>query len=930
MRRFVLHIATFFAACGLAAAETPATPPLVNAATPKFGARISLQHSGEVKRNAQTSPESTFDGDVHSRCVITGTPYTFVVELLDSLPVEKIGFALSDYNSEQAPKDLLIEFDDGTKQEFALELKRPEKRKPAWQDLPVNKKVRTIKITVNSNHPGEVNWGGLGDVAVWTSADLPGMLALVDHQPNAPEFVNIPPLAAAAKPEKVQMPPRAEAGQHPCLLLTPAELEALRKTANEAERAKEALELLKTRAAEAMALKVEFPDPAGPGAQLKDRGDDLAKQHDTLSRCAGNLGIAYAFFGDKTYADKAREILLGYAERYEQYPDHRGVNRNDSSRVMAQRLSEAMWITPLILAYDYIVPSGVLTEEDRAKIETGLFRPCLFTIHRKEPKAIAAEWDKANPGWREGMPPRPAKPTVVGNWTNFYNLATIMIGATLGDRDLIDIAVWDTKKNLLTGIGEDGMWGEGAVGYQMFALQAITAILEVAARQGIDLWSFDDCRIKMPFDAVFRYAYPDGTCAGINDSGRAKLGDWSAMVYDYAWLRYRDPAYAYIVNIAPRQLVNSASVYYPTAVYEKLPEPERVSYPSTVFKTLGYAILRDAETMVLLDYGRHGGTHGHYDKLNLLVFAAGDELGGEPKMHRYEDNLHGEWTTRTVAHNTLTAGMRSQMAGDGKLLCFEDAGPVKLMRGEAAGVYPGALLDRTVVLVEGALLDLYHARGARAQTWDRTFRYTGALEGLAEPTEDSAKDLPALGDADGYQHLRKLEARPAAEQQRVAWKTPKTRLTVTFAGASGQELFLTQGPDREHVALLRQTGPRANFAAVLQVEPWGAPVEKLRLLDTANPALVAAAFEHQGAETRVYVAHQPGAWTHDGWSSDARVLYVRLKDGQPDRLCWSGGNFAKRGEQEWKLERAGNAFAELKDGTLSLAKTWMEPEASKP
>ena len=55
-------------------------------------------------------------------------------------------------------------------------------------------------------------------------------------------------------------------------------------------------------------------------SQLKSRGDETMKTHSALSMAAGNLGRAYLFTSDERYAEKAAEILRGYAERYADYP----------------------------------------------------------------------------------------------------------------------------------------------------------------------------------------------------------------------------------------------------------------------------------------------------------------------------------------------------------------------------------------------------------------------------------------------------------------------------------------------------------------------------------------------------------------------------------------------------------------------------------
>jgi hypothetical protein len=435
-------------------------------------------------------------------------------------------------------------------------------------------------------------------------------------------------------------------------VLTRREIEELTTTRAGTERGKAALAALVGSANGAVNSSLDFPDPKGPLGQINDRGDEIAKRHDRLSIAAGTLGVAYALTGDARYASRAAEILRGYAERYDAYPEHKGVNKNDTGKVMGQRLSEAMWLIPLIESYDYIYHSPALTTADKQRIETQLIRSAVTFIRRRGSAAAeAAERDSSNPGWRTTAP----KKGSAANWLLFYNAATMMAGAVMNDQDLKDLAAADFRHLLFNGIGSDGMWEEGAIGYQFFAMSALTGGLETAARQGIDLWSFDNNRMKRLYDSPLRYAYPDGSAPGINDSGRTRFGDWSTMTYDYAYLRYGDPSYAFLVNASPRQLQTSQAVYFPTRIYNPVPEPKAISFPSTVFESLGYSILRAPRTYALMDYGPHGGTHGHFDKLNLILFATnangkGDELGGEPRFYRYEDPLHGEWTRQTVAH----------------------------------------------------------------------------------------------------------------------------------------------------------------------------------------------------------------------------------------------------------------------------------------
>lgn len=916
-------------ALGLANPARAAAPKLSNAALRQYGARVSLSVGPGARADARTEPGDACDNNVHSRQVVTGVPYTFTIELPFRLPVDRLAFADSDYESEQAPKDLEIVVDDGVPLAHTLALQRPLKRKPVWQELPLGREAKVIKITVRSNHaPSEkVNWGGLGEIAVLTPLNLEEKFAVPGSEAKPVAFIHVPALAEGPSP-RVRLPAPAQPGEHPRLLLTRAELAELRAALPRSERGQAALAILTNAAEGALAGAVRFPEPSGPMAQFRDRGDALAKEHSRLSQTAGTLGLACALTGDLRYGRRAAEIVLGYAARYEAYPEHKGANANDTGKVMAQRLSEAMWLIPLIESYDHLLGRGLLTAAERQQVEARLLRPAITFLWRREPAAEAADRDRRTPGWRAAAP-APGRGKTVGNWLNFYNTATLMAGAVLGDSNLVDVAVANFRTLLAEGIGADGMWGEGAIGYQMFALTAMVPGFEVAAHQGFDLWGFGQCRVKRLFDSPLRYAYPDGTAPGLHDSGRARFGNWSTMVYDYAWLRYGDPSYALLVNSSPRQLQMSEAVYFPTRVYEPLPEQAAAHYPSTLFGNLGYAILRQTNLYALLDYGPHGGVHGHLDKLNLVVFATGeggrgDELGGEPVFHRYEDPLHRQWTCQTVAHNTLCVDELAQLSCTGQLLLFEDTPSVKVMRATALAA-PGARLDRTVIVTGDALLDLYQGRSSFRRTWDRTFRYQG---NLLRPS--GGVPSQPLGRSDGYEHLRVRARLPAAELSRAAWQTPIGTLELTLAGAPSQELILAEGPDHDQMALARQQGEQVTFASVLALEPWRNPVQAAAFRPATDSNTVAFEMtQKDGTHTIVLLANGPTQPTTSsqalGWRTDARLLYVR-RQGPTLTLLLAGGTFAQSEDPSAPLAlrrpTPGTYLAELRAGKLELLSAW--------
>ncbi|HUS91649.1 MAG TPA: heparinase II/III family protein [Phycisphaerae bacterium] len=838
-----------------------------NAARMDNGGRISLELLDEkVFKDRRTYPPDVVDGSVHSRQVITGVPYRFRIDLVDELPIEAIHFICSDYANEQSPKDVSVKLSDGTTLNKTLEKLPAESRKPKpRQRLDVGgRKARWVEVTVLSNHPGGLmkngqpcGWGGIGEIEVVTTADLKPYLTVEGYNPDLPADIRSEPPRRDYSGVKVTLPTAIPLGQRPGIYLTADEWKALFETMRNSPRGKPVLDGLIEMADGYLAGPVTHPDPNVP-AQVTDRGDAQARAHDALSKQAGICGYAYRISGDEKYARRVRDILVGYGRLYpEAYKEHKGANANDTSKVMAQRLSEAMWLIPQIQAYDLTADSGAFSDADRKLVEADLIRCALTFIHSKQPaaKAVAAK-TAANPNWRTAPAEKKTRPGALGNWTAFYNMAYIQGGSVLGDRDWIDVGADGLKYMIENGIGADGMWGEGAIGYQQFARHAMVGGLEALARKGIDVWSYKANAFKNLFDSEFAYAYPDGTSPGINDSGRAPVGSgWTAMAFDYAYLRYGDENYAHTVNGTQRQLHQSPACYFPTQVYRTLPEVPVRGQGSLVFDKLGYAILRgkDAggETFLLMDYGPHGGVHGHRDKLNLILFADGDELAGEAEGFRYEDDRHANWTTQSIAHWTLSVDEHSQNPTTGRLVCFADAGDVKVIRAQSGEAYAGVVLDRTVVQMPGYVLDVYRAWGPARHTFDYPLCFRGTLDRMKDIEEASLK--PMSGTTPGYRHILAAGPTPVEGEWTGVWSRdaaegdpnaettdrrrggPAGRVRATVLPAPGLTAFLAHVPGERRQAILRQAGSDATFVCL--IDPYRATdaVRSVKALKTSGP-----------------------------------------------------------------------------------------------
>lgn len=69
-------------------------PKLTNAASTRYGARVRVEAGPGAVKDKQTTPDAYLDGNVHTRCVLTGTPYTITLQLPFKIAVEKLSFAL--------------------------------------------------------------------------------------------------------------------------------------------------------------------------------------------------------------------------------------------------------------------------------------------------------------------------------------------------------------------------------------------------------------------------------------------------------------------------------------------------------------------------------------------------------------------------------------------------------------------------------------------------------------------------------------------------------------------------------------------------------------------------------------------------------------------------------------------------------------------
>lgn len=129
---------------------------------------------------------------------------------------------------------------------------------------------------------------------------------------------------------------------------------------------------------------------------------------------------------------------------------------------------------------------------------------------------------------------------------------------------------------------------------------------------------------------------------------------------------------------------------------------------SKLWPDSGFVVGRheDNPLSFLVDFGEHGGAHGHYDKLHLTLMHEDRTLTPDFGVVPYGSALR-PWFGDTASHNTVSLDGNSQAAHTGRCKRFEQlaAGTYAWLQSEAA--YADCRLDRHLLLTNDWLLDWY-------------------------------------------------------------------------------------------------------------------------------------------------------------------------------------------------------------------------------
>ncbi len=451
----------------------------------------------------------------------------------------------------------------------------------------------------------------------------------------------------------------------------------------------------------------------------------------------------------------AGAILLGYARAYAQWPNRDNVL--GPTRPFFSTYLESIWLLQLAVALDLLEGRrgrGAVGDEVRER----LLAPSA---------ALIASYDEGR-----------------SNRQVYNNAALAAAGALLGDDALLTRALLGPSgiaAQASTALLGDGTWYEGE-NYHLFAHRGLWYGVTIADALGVTLAGEPLRRVAEGFATPFATALPDFTFPARRDSQyRVSLRQWRmAESCELGLARHDDARLSAALSVLydPAVPAGDSARARSTAEAERNQPPVRLDRSSLGWKGLlfaraalpsmdgqvpqsvhlagqGIAVFRRdrARTYVALDYGESGGGHGHPDRLNLWLVTGDSRVLEDVGTGSYVDpTLH--WYRSTLAHNAPLVDGRSQARVAGTLARFDeqDGGGIVAAR---APIAPGVEMSRTVVTMDGYLVDEVRWRADREVTVDLPWHVdlSPSIAGSWRPAVLSG----GTGAEDGFSFLTECE-----------------------------------------------------------------------------------------------------------------------------------------------------------------------------
>jgi len=601
---------------------------------------------------------------------------------------------------------------------------------------------------------------------------------------------------------------------------------------------------------DAFAKPMDVPRPVDAGGYTHERHKLNYTQMQTA-------GVLYAMTGEPRYAQFVRDMLLLYAELYPTLGLHPKANSEESGgRLFWQTLNETVWLVHVAQAYDCVYEA--LAPAERQRIENSVLRPMA--------------------GYFTG--PHAAEHDRIHNHGTWMVTSVGMLGFALRDADLVDKALFGTKKDRKGGFvrqldllfSPDGYYTEGPY-YTRYALMPFYLFAQAIDhnRPEMHIFAYRDSILAKALTIGVQQLTPAGRFIPYNDALKEMAITAKEMVSSLDVTYARGGHNPQLLDIAERQgvvMLSGAGLEVARDIAARKQHPFRFASVELLDgpegKSGAVGLLRafpaNEQSLLVLKYAAQGMGHGHFDRLGFSLYEQEREviqdygsvrfINVEPKFGgRYlEENR--TWSKQTIAHNTVTVDERSQFEGSTAagekspgVRHFFAAGDaaVQVMSGREGAAYPGVQMQRTMALVQSPMfsrpvvIDVFRCVSAASHTYDLPFYYMGQLVNTSVRYDAATAMRTPLGTRDGYQHLwREASGRTDGTVQ-FSWLQHRRYYTVTSAADSGTEvLFVRIGANdpnfnlrNEPAVILRRAARSTVFASVIEPHGEFEPVQEI-------------------------------------------------------------------------------------------------------
>ncbi len=660
---------------------------------------------------------------------------------------------------------------------------------------------------------------------------------------------------------------------HPNLILTAQGVKDIRAQLGNIPIFDKTLKAVKEEIDAEIALGIDTPIPidySGGYTHVRHKRNMIVLQ---------KAGVLYQILEDEKYAKYVKDMLMQYEAMYKTLPLHPKTRSYARGKLFWQCLNDSNWLVYVSQAYDCIY--NYLSEEERNKLETNLFKPFADHISIDSPQFYQR----------------------VHNHSTWGNAAVGMIGLVMNDQELIDRALYgikdlkldtkekdddggflnkDGKAGFLANIEEpfspDGYYNEGPY-YQRYAMYPFLIFAEGLhnVKPELKIFEYKDGVLLKSINALLNLSDADGDFFPLNDGQKGMSYYTSALVtaVDISYhFGTQDPGLLSIASAQDRVLLDDSGLAVALGIKNGKATPflkKSINLSDGPNGTQGgVAILRNEDIELVFKYAAQGSSHGHYDKLSYSLYEKGEEILQDYGLARFvniEQKGGGNylkenktWAKQTIAHNTVTQNETSHFNAKYEvgskhhsvLNYFSSENEnVQVASAKESNAYPGTEMLRTMAIIKDAdfekpyMLDIMKVTSNKANQYDFPYYFLGQV---IQTNFDykTPKTLNPLGTKNGYQHLFvEGTAKATSDNSKLSWLNKGNFYTLTSVTNTKDELLFTRiganDPEfnlrREAAFMLRRKNAKNTiFVSVIEAHGNYSPVTESAVNSNSNIA----------------------------------------------------------------------------------------------